>query len=600
MGDIRSRMVSHPLMAHTVTSSFIAMLALTPTPALVPIIALISVIRLSSWAFVHRPGGFLFAVVQLLAISLAAGVAQLTPSLEALSTPTISLVVLSVISIATSAIALLAAFAACYVERIVSSQWATITIFPALWASAWGSISYVSSVGQLATWSPVVGLGPYWWIRQYLGQWGVNWIAAAWAGILSTLLGNWIVGTGETSHREDEPIISFLDDPEHGNEGTSIPRSGSSQSTSRSKETLAGLLILLMIPSYFFSSIPLPPFSDNTTPFTVGCVLPIPKYSGQRSGLPTLDDYIHDSRTLQASANIVIWPENAVRFASPAEKEDTFRELQLSKNMNKGKYWGISFEEYIPADLKGGVYKKGMKRNGFALLGSSGPPVLEYYKRHLVPIAESFPLVPGSEDPEMFTVELSAPKNYNKTDWAPAPKYTRPIPITTSICLDLASPSSFDHLESRPSLILAPANTWHIGVGLAMWEQAKARAEETGSTVVWCDGGDGGVSGVAGGGYDEFVQVGQGSWYKTIGVPYPFNEERTTFARLGQYGAFMTVWAIVGVGYAVEGFLKRDDPQAGNLVGGRSLLKISQLVSFLRSFGRGSKVQAGEERPLLE
>ena len=50
-----------------------------------------------------------------------------------------------------------------------------------------------------------------------------------------------------------------------------------------------------------------------------------------------------------------------------------------------GMYWGVSYEEYIPADLADGVFKRGTTRNGFALLGSSGPPVLEYYKRHLVP-----------------------------------------------------------------------------------------------------------------------------------------------------------------------------------------------------------------------
>lgn len=121
----------------------------------------------------------------------------------------------------------------------------------------------------------------------------------------------------------------------------------------------------------------------------------------------------------------------------------------------------------------------------------------------------------------------------NKTDWAPAPNYTRPIPITTSICLDFADPSPFAELTSRPALILGPARTWDIAVGYAMWRQAKQRAEEVGSMVLWCDGGDGGVSGIAGGGFSDFTQVGLGSWVRTIGIQYPFNDQRTPFAYLG-------------------------------------------------------------------
>lgn len=195
----------------------------------------------------------------------------------------------------------------------------------------------------------------------------------------------------------------------------------------------------------------------------------------------------------------------------------------------------------------------------------------------------------------MFTVQLSAPRNYNKSDWAPAPNHTRPITVTASICLDLAVPESFSHLESKPSLILAPAKTWHIGIGLAMWEQAKVRAHETGSPVFWCDGGDGGVSGVAGGGYEQFTQVGQGSFYKTIGIPHPFDEKRTFYARGGQSAAFWIIWAVVGLGYAIEGFPRNTVPQEGH----RNITRLGHLLTFLRSIGRG-KAREGEERPLLE
>jgi hypothetical protein len=92
--------------------------------------------------------------------------------------------------------------------------------------------------------------------------------------------------------------------------------------------------------------------------------------------------------------------------------------------------------------------------------------------------------------------------------------------------------------------VLAPARTWDLSVGYAMWLQAKQRAEELGTIVLWCDGGKGGVSGVAGGGYSEIAQVGTGSWTKTVGIPYPFNDRRTFFARFGDI-ALLLFWAFV-------------------------------------------------------
>ena len=105
-------------------------------------------------------------------------------------------------------------------------------------------------------------------------------------------------------------------------------------------------------------------------------------------------------------------------------------------------------------------------------------------------------------------------------------------------------------LDSRPALILAPARTWHPSVGIAMWNQARQRAHETGSTVLWCDGGEGGLSGVIGGGFEEPLQFGEGSWTKTIGLTHPFPEHMTglTFMRMGNFGAFIIIWIVAGGG----------------------------------------------------
>jgi len=145
----------------------------------------------------------------------------------------------------------------------------------------------------------------------------------------------------------------------------------------------------------------------------------------------------------------------------------------------------------------------------------------------------------------MFEVELDAPKG-QKIEWGPAPNHTRFIPLTSSICLDFASPSPFTDLPSRPGLILAPARTWERTVGYAMWLQARQRAEELQSIVLWCDGGEGGVSGVAGSGYNDVFQVGSGSFVRTIGIQYPFNHQKTPFARFGD-SFLIFFWLLVFV-----------------------------------------------------
>jgi hypothetical protein len=162
-------------------------------------------------------------------------------------------------------------------------------------------------------------------------------------------------------------------------------------------------------------------------------------------------------------------------------------------------------------------------------------------------VAESFSLTPSSDPPPLFTVPLGAPRDMKKPDWAPAPSFTRPIAITASICLDFAHPALFHALPARPALVLGPARTWHTAVSRAMWEQARTRAHEVGSMLLWCDGGEGGVSGVAGSGgtLRDVIRVGPGSWVRTVGVEWPFDEQRTAYARIGSDLAVLALLAAV-------------------------------------------------------
>ncbi|KAI0341492.1 hypothetical protein BDW22DRAFT_1359076 [Trametopsis cervina] len=536
---IPALVVSKPATVFTTAATALSFFALTPTPPLLLVIGLLTVLRLSAWTFVPRQHGYVKGGVQAIFISIAAGAAHLAPSMQALSTPNVALVVFSAISLIASSFAVGVVFFSVRAGRLSTSQWAQLTVFPALWASAWGFTSHVSPVGQLVTWSPVLGLGPYEWTRQVMGQWAIDWIAAAWAVVASEVLGNMVVGgSGAQAATIDdvEPLIDHDDTHDHRDYPHSLSKpSPTALSRSRSLASLTVLLLLLMVPTYFTASLPAPLNSEHTTPFGVACALPDPHSA--RDGKLTLRHYINATQVLQNKANIVLWPESAVRFDSSKERDAAFALIQNLTHAGN-KYIGVSFEEFVP--------QEGKYRNGFVLLpGLTGPPVFEYYKRNLVPIAESFSLVPGHEAPGMFNMTLG-----KRTK-------VRPIPITASICLDFASSSSFTALESRPALILAPARTWHIGVGLAMWEQAKARAAETGSTVVWCDGGEGGISGIANAAYSEIVQVGPGLWDKQIGLPFPFDERRTVFTWGGSALAFLIVWLTTGTGFAVEGVVRR-------------------------------------------
>lgn len=89
-----------------------------------------------------------------------------------------------------------------------------------------------------------------------------------------------------------------------------------------------------------------------------------------------------------------------------------------------------------------------------------------------------------------------------------------------------------------------------------MWEQATTRANELGSMVLWCDGGSTGVSGIGGGGIREPMQSGGGSWMRTIGIPYPVDENRTLYARVGDFLVVAVLVALMGGGVG-SGFVLR-------------------------------------------
>lgn len=124
--------------------------------------------------------------------------------------------------------------------------------------------------------------------------------------------------------------------------------------------------------------------------------------------------------------------------------------------------------------------------------------------------------------------------------------------ITASICMDFAHPEPFAELSQRPALILGPARTWDTGISIAMWEQAKSRAIEVGASLLWCDGGERGISGVATRGIGSAMQLGTGSWVRTIALDADFDEGRTPYGRYGVRLPLFVIWGVFGVEWLLE------------------------------------------------
>jgi predicted amidohydrolase len=124
--------------------------------------------------------------------------------------------------------------------------------------------------------------------------------------------------------------------------------------------------------------------------------------------------------------------------------------------------------------------------------------------------------------------------------------------IAASICMDFAQPALFSDLSQRPALILGPARTWDAGISSSMWEQGKTRAAELGSSLLWCDGGVSGISGVASRGIGSAMQLGAGSWIRTIGIEKDFDETRTLYGRYGGQLPLFVIWGVFGVEWLLE------------------------------------------------
>ena len=242
------------------------------------------------------------------------------------------------------------------------SSWARITLFPALWATLWCTISYYGPVGRLSTWSAADHSDAYDWIVPIAGPASKDWIIGAWAVVMSQFIGAWYMG------RPDEDLL--LDNQ---------PRRQQLGSFHFQVGILALCLSFATIPSFLIPQFPLLVSDINvSTPLTVGCVLP--SFQRYKHHVLTLDDFIEESDKVRSLARVILWPERAVVFNNASERD---KGLQLVREKIKGVYTGVSFEETIddPRDLTG---KTSIRRTGIAIVSKDSEPQI-YYKRHLVP-----------------------------------------------------------------------------------------------------------------------------------------------------------------------------------------------------------------------
>ncbi|KAI9444715.1 hypothetical protein H4582DRAFT_838771 [Lactarius indigo] len=568
----------HPDIVFPILSAELAIFALSPTPSFIPSVLLVATLLVFTRIIVPRPHGPRTIFWAVVGISFASTLSHIMPSVDALSSAASSIISLWLISSLSSSIAIFTILSDRLSPRL-SIPWARITYFPAVWATVWQIVSHASPVGHLVTWTPVAGFSGYEWTRPLLGTWGINWLVGAYAIVIAELVGAWFIGRVEEFEPHDTLIPSIGSDSE--------PRS-IKPTTSQAHHTLflSAALLALTAPSFFSPALPILPWSTSSTPLSIGCVLPHPPSLGD--GSSALDRFITESKHL-TGARILLWPEGALRFETSVQREEALKRVQQEI---KGPLVGVTFTEPVPHNAGWEHAREGKWRNGLVLVGPDGP-VAEFYKRNLVPIAESFSLTESKREPELYELELRG-TNKNKK-WTPAPPYERTIPLTAAICLDFSSPSIFSSLDSRPALILAPAQTWHRDVSMAMWEQARARAEEAGSMVLFCDGGAQGASGVAGQGMREPFQFGSGSWMRFVGVQWPFNQRRTPYMWGGEALHATIVWSLLGGGWVAQVLTLRFTRGTN----GGSTITTRLRGVFDRVRARVGRRGQGERQPLL-
>lgn len=381
----------HPLGIFTSTAFGLSIFALMPMPSMLPMALLLSTLIVYFPVLIRSEHRIRNGFLLLVSLAFGRSLTWLLPSLHALDTPVLSLLVLFLMSAVSSLVALSIIFTYTFIRVRFQAPGLQVLLFPALWATAWCGVSYISPIGRLALWSPVLATEPYSWLLPLLGPVSLDYVTALWAVGFSQAVELWFMGGLQAEDDDHEPLITIAqsEDDERGQKALPSQLSNILR--------LGIMLIVLPVPSFFISDLPSSVVSENATPLTVGCVLP-PRYR-YKHHRPTLKDYIDETKKLNGHAQILLWPESAVSFRDESERDgtlrsfppvndnlwgivDAFREI---RKVITGSYVGVSYEETStnPGDPSG---RTSIRQNGMSLISSKfESPHLVYYKRHLVP-----------------------------------------------------------------------------------------------------------------------------------------------------------------------------------------------------------------------
>ena len=363
--------INHPNLVFPAIATVLGFFALSPTPSFVPLTALVATLLIYTRVVVPRPHAPRVIFGAIAGVSLASTLSHLIPSIHALSSTSSSIISLWIISSLSTLVAFFVVIVSDRLSLRFNNPSTKLTLFPTFWATVWQSISHISPVGHLVTWSPVTGIAGYEWMRPYFGEWGINWLVGAWAIVIGEVVGAWFIGPGDESEPHGPLIPSLVSN------GELQPRRPTSHPGPRRTLLLTTFLFALSTPS-FSPAIPTSPWSTSSTPLLIGCILPHPPSPGD--GGTTLDRFIAESRH-HNGARILLWPEGALRFETISQREEA---IDRVRNEIKGPLVGVTFTEPVPPSAEWEHSREGKWRNGIVLVGPDGP-VAEYYKRNLVP-----------------------------------------------------------------------------------------------------------------------------------------------------------------------------------------------------------------------
>lgn len=332
-------------------------------------------------------------------VSLGATLARSAPSLSALSTPWLSLLVLFAEAVVSTCCSLVVVMLYVLVAPRVSSPVARLALFPALWCSGIGLAAGSSPIGLLGAWSPVEGTEVFRWLIPFLGQPGQDWTVAVLATFFAQIFQLLEVSDTEVQ-RPSSPDL--LGEPVHEyNERTSLlnpeeeqisplSKSVAPQTSRPTPPTVIGALatlIALAAPSILFpeytQSYSNPVLSQETTALSVACIMPdvsTPSLSPNKTTLAAI--YLAESKALNGRARIHLWPESAIHFEHEVARTQFLEHEVAAVTKNLGIWIGVSFEDSGRDDHIPGA--KNMRRNGISLVGPTGV-LFTYFKQNLVP-----------------------------------------------------------------------------------------------------------------------------------------------------------------------------------------------------------------------